>query len=275
MRKIGSLVAIATLLFSCGRSKNDVNTIVIATSPMPHLEILEYATPLLADQGYTLKTIVLNDYVTPNQAVASGSADANYFQHQPYMSWYNTEHNTKLVSAAGVHIEPIGIYSHLYTNPATLVDDIAEGSKVILSTSITDQGRLLGMLAEVGLITLKEGVPASDARLDDIVANPKNLDIQAAVAPELLVQVYFNKEAPLVLINSNYALDGGLIPSQDALILESAADNPYVNVIAVNAKNIDEEKIRALILVMQSPEVQNFINTRYAGSVMGVQPSNP
>ena len=85
-------------------------TISVAASPAPHAEILEIAKQVLAEKGITLDIQTYNDYVVPNTVVEDGTVDANYFQHVPYLDDFNAQQGTHLVSVAGIHVEPMGIY---------------------------------------------------------------------------------------------------------------------------------------------------------------------
>jgi D-methionine transport system substrate-binding protein len=86
-------------------------TVSVAASPTPHAEILAIAKNILAKKNITLKIVEYTDYVQPNNVVESGELDANYFQHVPYMDDFNAENKTHIVSAAPIHVEPMGIYS--------------------------------------------------------------------------------------------------------------------------------------------------------------------
>lgn len=85
-------------------------TISVAASPVPHAEILEVVKEILAEKDITLDIKEFTDYVQPNNVVDSGEIDANYFQHLPYLENFNEENGTHLVSVAGIHVEPIGLY---------------------------------------------------------------------------------------------------------------------------------------------------------------------
>lgn len=91
-------------------------TITVAASPTPHAEILKVAAEILAEKSITLKVIEYTDYIQPNNVVESGEVDANYFQHQPYLDDFNAQNGTHLVSAAVIHVEPIGIYGGKQTS---------------------------------------------------------------------------------------------------------------------------------------------------------------
>lgn len=86
-------------------------TITVAASPTPHAEILKEAAKILATKGITLVVQEYNDYVVPNTVVEDGTVDANYFQHVPYLDSFNKENGTHIVSAASIHVEPMGLYT--------------------------------------------------------------------------------------------------------------------------------------------------------------------
>ena len=85
-------------------------TVSCAATPAPHCEVLEVCKEILAAKGITLDIQEYDDYVIPNQIVEDGQVDTNYFQHQPYLDNFNAEKGTHLVSVAGIHVEPMGVY---------------------------------------------------------------------------------------------------------------------------------------------------------------------
>ena len=85
-------------------------TVSCAATPAPHCEILEVCKEILAAKGITLDIQEYDDYVIPNTIVEDGQCDTNYFQHQPYLDNFNEEKGTHLVTVAGIHVEPMGIY---------------------------------------------------------------------------------------------------------------------------------------------------------------------
>lgn len=268
-KKIRLLLLVFVVAFSFSGCKKESNVLKIGASPTPHAVILEYVAPLLKEEGYKLKIVEFQDYVLPNEALWSGEIKANFFQHIPYLNKYNKQNNTNFVSAGGIHIEPIGIYSKNHTS----LENIPNGTKVIMSDSVSDYGRLLALLVEKGLIEVDSNVNLFEDEIsyveDVIVSNPKGLVFINDIAPGLLVTTYENEKNALVLINTNYALDGGLNPLEDALALESSSqDNPYVNVIAVKPENIDDPAIKALVRILQSVEVQTWIEEYFEGAVI-------
>ncbi|UJW58954.1 MetQ/NlpA family ABC transporter substrate-binding protein [Bacillus sp. A116_S68] len=240
--------------------------IVVGASNIPHAEILEFAEDLLEEEGVELEIVTFNDYILPNQALDEGELDANYFQHVPYLESQIEEHGYDFVNVGGIHIEPIGLYSQDYDS----VEALPEGAEIIMSDSVADHGRILSMLENEGLITLAEGV-GINATIDDIEENPNNFEFLANVEAALLPTAYENGEGDAILINSNYALDAGLNPLEDAILTETAdEDNPYANVIAVNSGDEGDERILKLVEVLRSEEVSDFILETYDNAVVPV-----
>ena len=231
----------------------------VAASPTPHAEILNQCVDILKEQGIELVVNEYSDYVVPNTAVEDGDEDANYFQHVPYLDNFNAERDTHLVSVAGVHIEPMGLYAG---NSASL-DAIPDGGKVAVPNDPTNEGRALLLLEAQGLIKLKDSSNL-EATPKDIAENPKNLEfveLEAANVPANL------DEVDIAAINSNYALGAGLNPVEDALVIE-AADSPYVNVLVVKEGSENSEAVQALVKALQSDTVKDFINSTYNGAVV-------
>ncbi|THE14209.1 MetQ/NlpA family ABC transporter substrate-binding protein [Bacillus timonensis] len=251
---------------SNGESDGDAGnvTLTIGATPVPHVEILEEAKPLLEEKGITLEIKEFTDYALPNRALNEGDLDANFFQHIPYLDTEVEEKGYDIVNAGGVHIEPIGIFTKKYKS----IDEIPTGATLIMSNSVADHGRVLAMLEKEGLLTLKEGIEKVNATPDDIVDNPKELKFEMELDPALLTKVYEGEEGDLVAINGNYALDAGLNPTKDALIVESPENNPYVNIVAVPKGEENSEAIQTLLEVLHSEEITKFIEEKYSGSVI-------
>ncbi|GLY09532.1 MetQ/NlpA family ABC transporter substrate-binding protein [Pseudobacillus badius] len=243
----------------------DDKEIVIGASNVPHAVILEEAKPLLEKKGYDLKIETFQDYVLPNKSLEEGDLDANYFQHIPYLEGQKKENGYDFVNAGGVHIEPIGVYSKKYKS----LNDLPKGAKILMSSSVADHGRILTMLEKEGLIKLKEGVKKEESTLDDIEENKKDLKFEYNYEPALLPQAYNNGEGDAVLINSNYAIDNGLNPLKDSIAIEDK-ESPYVNVVAVRKEDENSEKIKALIEVLHSKEIQDFILKEWNGAIVPV-----
>ncbi|MEB2300380.1 methionine ABC transporter substrate-binding protein [Lysinibacillus xylanilyticus] len=249
------------------KSDNKENvTLTIGASNTPHAVILEKAKPILAKEGIDLKIETYQDYVLPNKHLESGELDANYFQHLPFLELSMKENGYDFVNAGAIHIEPIGIYSKKYKS----LEDLPKGATILLSSSVSDHGRMLSLLEAKGLIKLKDGVDKTAAEIKDIAENPKNFKFDANTAPEMLVQMYENNEGDAVLINSNFAIDNGINPLKDAISLEDK-ESPYVNIVAVRAGDETKPEIKKLIEALKSKEIQDFIIEEWKGSVVPVK----
>ncbi len=262
--------ALALSLAACGSDKDSGDgketTLTIGASNVPHAKILEKAEPILEKEGIKLDIETYQDYVLPNKDLESKDLDANFFQHKPYLEQQIKDNGYDFVSAGGVHIEPIGIYSKKHKT----LEDLPKGATILISNSVADQGRILTLLETKGLITLKEGVNKDAAQIKDIDKNPKDLKIDAKTAPEMLVQMYKNEEGDAVIINSNYAIDAGLTPTKDSISIEDS-ESPYVNVIAVRKGDEDTKEIKELMKALHSKEIQDYINEEWEGSVVPVK----
>ena len=237
-------------------------TIKVAASAVPHAEILEAAKPLLAEQGYTLEIQIFDDYVQPNLVVESGDFDANYFQHIPYLESFNEEKGTHLVNAGGIHYEPFG----LYPGTETSLDNI-DNATIAVPNDTTNEARALLLLQDNGYITLKDGVGLT-ATTKDIVENPHNITFVELEAAQV---ARVTGETAYVVLNGNYALEAGFSVGKDALAYEksdSEAAKTYVNVIVVKEGNENNEGVKALVDVLKSDEIKDYINSTYDGAVI-------
>ena len=238
-------------------------TIKVAASPTPHAEILAEAKPLLAAQGWDLEITEFEDYVQPNLVVDSGDFDANYFQHIPYLDNFNEEKGTHLVNAGGIHYEPFGIYPGTKNS----LDDLADGDVIAVPNDTTNEARALLLLEANGVLTLKEGAGLT-ATVKDIASYAKDIKIQELEAAQVS---RVKDEVAFVVLNGNYALEAGFSVGKDAIAYEtsdSESAKTYVNVIAVKEGNENSEAIQALISVLKSDEIKQFINEKYDGAVI-------
>ncbi|WP_373893239.1 MetQ/NlpA family ABC transporter substrate-binding protein [Virgibacillus sp. CBA3643] len=277
MKKVFVFIAVfvGLVLAACGGGDGDTSSdsetteITVGASSTPHAEILEEAKPLLEEEGISLTVEQYQDYVLPNDDLESGNLDANYFQHIPYLEGQIEEIGYDFDYIDGIHIEPMGVYSQNISS----IDDIEDGTEVILSRSVADHGRILALFEEQGLITLDENVDKVNAEVSDIVENPHDLTFSADVDAALLPEQYFAEEDALVAINTNYAIDADLSPLEDALFIEGD-ESPYVNVIAVRSEDMENETLNTLVDVLHSEEIQNYILETYDGAVVPVSGDN-
>lgn len=234
-------------------------TLKIGASPVPHGDILNFISPILAAEGIVIEVVEFTDYVQPNLALAAGDLDANYFQHVPYLEQFSADHGLNLVSLGGNFVAPIGIYSSRHTD----FDALPNGATIAIPNDPTNGGRALLLLESVGLIELDANAGLQATPLD-ITSNPKNIRIVELEAPQLPRAL---QDVDAAAINTNYALEAGLNPVEDALLIEGA-DSPYVNVVAVQTSRANEPAFARLVEVLTSDAVREFINDAFQGSIV-------
>ncbi len=262
MKKLLALVlALVFVLSFAACSSGDAKTIKVGATPAPHAEILEVAKDILAKEGYTLEIVEFTDYVLPNEALNSGDIDANFFQHQPYLTNYNENNGTDLVSAGLIHYEPLGIY------PGKLqtLDQITNGTTIAVPNDGSNEARALYLLQDLGYLTV-DSTKGFEVTVLDIVDNPLGLvitEVAAEQIPQLLPDFDFG------IINGNYAIGAGIddqiLAAEDK---ESDAAITYANLVAVKAGHENDEKIVALVKAVQSEEVRAFIEESYGVAVV-------
>ncbi len=274
-------MALVLLLAACGNSSSTSNTaatgstdtgttettetaaepvtLKVGASPNPHAQILEHIKPALEAEGVNLEIVEFTDYILPNTQLNEKELDANFFQHQPYLDDQNSKQGTDLVGVAKVHVEPFGAYSKKITS----IDELQDGATVAIPNDPTNGGRALLLLEKQGLIKLKADAGIT-ATVGDIEENSKNLEfieIEAAALPRQL------DEVDLALINTNYALEAGLVPTKDALFIEDA-DSPYANLLVTRQDNKDSDAIKKLVAALTSDDTKKFIEDEYQGSIV-------
>ena len=268
IKKIAAIALSLALAFSvaaCGSKETKAadNTVIkVGANITPHSEILEKAKPLLADKGITLEIVKLEDSITPNTGVIEGSLDANYFQHVPYLEQFNKENGSDLVSIGAIHYEPFGIYAGRTTDLSQLPD----GALVAVPNNVTNEARALLLLAQEGILTLKEDAGIT-ATVEDIIDNPKGIQFKE-LAPEQLVAAL--PDVDIAVINGNYAIEGGLHVS-GALAVEAndgLAAKTYGNIIATSPEKADDPALKTLVEVLSSAEIAKYINDTYDGAVV-------
>lgn len=231
----------------------------VGVTPGPHEELMEVVQEILAEQGVDIEIITFSDYVTPNLALDEGDIDVNSYQHEPFLLQMVNDRGLQLSTLAPTIIFPMGFYSTRIGS----IEDLSDGAQVAIPNDPTNGGRALLLLASYDLLELNEGVGAS-ATVFDIASNPKNLrivEIDAANLPRSL------QDVELAAINTNYAMEAGLNPVADALILETA-DSPWVNILAVRTEDLEREDLAVLVRAYHSQRIIDFVEERFAGSLV-------
>lgn len=266
-------LALSVGLAACSSSESDENTLRISASSTPHVEILDHIVSTGALGDYQLDILDITGEVDPNELLSAGDVDANFFQHEPYLlDWQRQNEVDDLVAVADVHLEPISLYS----NKIESLDELQDGDSIAVPRDTTNYARALYLLESAGLIEMD--VPFEEADLSvvteaNITANPKNLNLIPIERPQLARQLD-DAQVTAAVINSNYALEAGLTPADDAIVTEEVAGNPFSNLLVVRAENQDDPVVVALAEALESPETATWIEETYSGSVVPVQPTN-
>ncbi|QRM53149.1 MetQ/NlpA family ABC transporter substrate-binding protein [Sinorhizobium sp. BG8] len=253
------LILAASLALAFATGAAHAETIKMGVTPGPHAQIMEKVKEVAATKGLDIEVLEFSDYVVPNQALADGELNANSFQHKPYLDNQVADRGFDLVDIAYTVNFPMGVYSRKVKS----LEELADGATVAIPNDPTNGGRALLVLADAGLIKLKEGAGLKVGPAD-VAENPKNLtfaELDAAQLPRSLDDV------DAAVINTNYALEAGLDPAKDPIAREGEKA-PYVNVIAINAKDKDAAWVKTLVESYHSDAVKAFVNDTFKGSVI-------
>ncbi len=236
-------------------AEGETVTLTVGASPVPHADILTFIDENLAEEaGIDLEIVEYSDYVLPNRNLDSGELDANFFQHVPYFDVQVEENGFEFEHGEGIHIEPYAVYSDSLES----LDELEDGAKVSLVNDPSNQARALWLLEDNGLITVDSSV--ENPTIYDITDNPKNLEFVEVEAPNLPRTL---DQVAISIINGNFALEGGLVPSEDAIAIESGEDNPYANILAWRTDSDKADAIQTLEELLHSQEVADFITETY------------
>ncbi|MCK8058175.1 MULTISPECIES: MetQ/NlpA family ABC transporter substrate-binding protein [unclassified Fusibacter] len=259
LKLVVTLGLVLALLVGCQGTSSEKIILKVGASPVPHAELLELVKEDLATEGIELDIIEFTDYVQPNLALAQGDLDANFFQHVPYQNNFAAEHGLELAAIASVHVEPLGLYS----DKVKSIAELKEGSTIAIPADAVNGGRALILLEQSGLIKLADSTNL-EATEKDIVENQHQFNfvaVEAAQLPRVL------QDVDAAIINGNYALEAGFVPTSDAILLEGS-ESPYANVITVRAGEENNETYVKLVKALQSDKVVEFINENYGGGVV-------
>lgn len=256
MLRFGSAAFAAALLAMPALA---AETVRIGVTPGTHEQVMEVVRDIAKEKGLDLQILTFSDYVLPNQALAAGDLDANSFQHRPYLDQQIADRGYDLVVAATNFIEPMGIYSRSYQK----LEELPEGVQIAIPNDPSNGGRALLLLQEKGLIKVDPARGLTPGILD-ITENPRDLDfveIDAAQLPRALPDV------AAAAINTNYALEAGLNPLEDAIAIESP-QSPYANLIVVRREDESAPWVAALVESYQNDRVRDFIIETFDGAVV-------
>ncbi|AME10155.1 MULTISPECIES: MetQ/NlpA family ABC transporter substrate-binding protein [Gemella] len=278
---VASLLALVVVLTACSSKSSEKKgidvekldpsnpvTVKVGATNVPHAVLLEHVKPQLEKEGIKLDIITYQDYYVPNKTLNDKEIDINYFQHLPFLENAVKENGYKIENAGAVHLEPIGLYSKKVKD----VSELKDGAQILVSNNKSEWGRVIKLLAKKGLVKVKDGVDPITATFDDISENPKNLKFSYENDPALMTKFYENGEGDLVSINANFAVDNGLNPIKDPVLVEEATeDNPYGNILAVREGDKDKIVVKKILEALKSEDTKKFIQEKWNGAVLPVK----
>ncbi|WP_296138515.1 MetQ/NlpA family ABC transporter substrate-binding protein [uncultured Tessaracoccus sp.] len=235
--------------------------IIVGASPVPHAKILEYVRDNLAvDAGLTITIKEFDDYVLPNQALADGELDANFYQHLPFLEQEMNEKGYEFEHGEGVHIEPL----RLFAKEAKKADELPDGATVAITNDVSNQARGLKLLEKAGLL---KDVTLESSVLDlSEEQNPKGLQFEE-LQPDVVVQMVEDPKVDAAIVNANFVLGAGLDPDK-AILSEEVEGNPYANLLVWRADN-EKEGVKKLDELLHSDEVKQFVKKNWpSGDVL-------
>lgn len=260
MKKRQLLLSALTLAFAATALAQEGATIKIAVTNGPHAQIAEVAKKVAAErEGLRLQIVEFSDYIQPNAALDAGDVQANSYQHLPFLQSQIQARGYKISPVGYTVTAPLGFYSKKVKSLA----DLPRGARVGIQNDPSNSGRALNLLAKSGLIRLKPTAGIS-ATLADIAENPRGLQIvqvEAAQLPRTL------DDLDASAINTNYAVQAGLLPTRDAIAIEDAK-GPYANLLAVRSADKEQAWVPKLVRAFQSPEVRAFVEGQLKGSLI-------
>ena len=250
--------AIAGLAAGCGgdtaksekAAASENKEITIGINPGYTERIMEFAAKEMEKEGLKVKVQPFSDYVTPDLALANGDIDLNMIQHKPFLDAFNEKNGTNLISIGNTYLAPLRLYSYKVKSVA----EIPEGATIAIPNDPSNGARGLLLLEKQGLIKLKDGVDVTKAVPQDIVENPKNLNIIELEAPQLPRSL---DDTDASVVNAGFASDAGL--SKDAVIATEDNTSPYVNIIAARAEDKDDPTYQKFVKAFQSESVKKYI----------------
>lgn len=253
MKKIiGLIIAAVIVLAACGGNNDKKVTIGVASNDT---KAWEKVKELAKKDGIDLEIKHFSDYNVPNKALSDGDIDMNAFQHFAFLDQYKKAHkDAKIQALSTTVLAPLGIYSDKVKN----IKDVKKGAQVAIPNDVSNQARALKLLESAGLIKLKKNF-GLNGTTKDIESNPKDLKIKAVDAQQTARAL---SDVDISVINNGVATKAGKDAKKDPIYLESASSDavkPYINIVAVNSKDMDNKTYKKIIDLYHLKEAQKAL----------------
>lgn len=259
LKTLAAAAAFSSIALLTGCGEQSAKEFKVGVTAGPHAAIVNKTAEVAAKDGFRIKVVEFTDYVTPNRALNDGQLDADVYQHEPFLNNYNAQQGTKLVKVAEAVVQPMGMYS----NTVKSIEDVKDGAKFAIPNDPSNCARALILMQNAGLIRLRDGIKGQ-ASPADVAENPKNLrivELEAAQLPRSLSDV------DSAVIPMNYVLSAGLKPKEQGFYFESRKAPFALIVIAARESNKDDPAVKKFIRYYRSPEVKEFIEKTFDGTV--------
>ncbi|MDR3171350.1 MAG: MetQ/NlpA family ABC transporter substrate-binding protein [Treponema sp.] len=210
----------------------------------------------LEQDGIKVELVNFSDYAVPNRALSDGDIDLNSFQHDAFLQNEIKNQKYDLTAIGNTVIFFLGVYSHKIKS----LDELQDGDTVVIMNDATNGGRALKVLEAAGVFTLdpsKGNVPT----IQDIVSNPKNIQVVEVDASQTW-RTLDDPQVAAAVVNSNFVVDGGGVPAQDAIYIkpiDKEGDKPYINLLVARTKDKDNPVYRKVVAAFQTETVAKVI----------------
>lgn len=228
-----------------------------------HAQVLERVQAALAPQGLVMRVTEFGDFIQPNAALASGDIDANTYQHQPFLDQQIKDRAYKLAPVGRTVMTAMAVFSR----KAKAAADVPAGARVAIPNDPTNGGRALVLLANAGLIKLRNGGDFRSTVLD-VTDNPKRLrfvELEAAQIARALDDVDAGA------ITGNYAVAAGMDPLRDSLVVEKADEGlirQYCCLVVVRQGDEAKSWAKALAAGYADPALKEWVTATFKGAVI-------
>jgi D-methionine transport system substrate-binding protein len=228
-----------------------------------HAQILERVRDDLARDGLVLRITEFADFIQPNAALAGGDLDANTYQHQPFLTQQIKDRGYALAPVGRTVMTAMAVFGRRAKTPA----DLPQGARVAIPNDPTNGGRALVLLAQAGLIKLRDG---GDFRstVVDILDNPKKLRIVELEAAQIARAL---DDVDAGAITGNYAVAAGMDPIRDSLIVEKADEalvRLYCCLVVVRSTDAASPWAKRLAAGYADPALKDWVDETFKGAVI-------
>lgn len=277
MKKVLSVVLTTSVLLAAGCSKKTPEQDTKASADQTHKIVLastgsdtdvwKYiaSLPETKQAGIDLEVKNFTDYVAMNKATANKEVDVNAFQSYNYMVAYNTESKDKVAAVSTTYIEPMGVYSDKYKK----IDQFPNKATIAIPNDAANEARALSLLQTAGLIKLKSDFNPIQGTTNDVVENPKQIQLKPI---PMATAVRVKSDVDAIVLGNTLAMEGGLNVLKDAVFYEPVDQSTklYINLLVTAAGRENDATLQKLGSLYHTEAVKKFIDEKFGGTKIDV-----